>query len=121
MAQENHPWKVRTRMAGRRDERTAGQGGGAGGREDLRVSATAGVMMLVCLECGKEYAFEGADEPPADLTCEKCGNVVFRRFDATATPDDVQADFAETTDRETATSDPPGDVTAGDLYDLNNP
>lgn len=77
--------------------------------------------MLVCLECGKEYAFEGADEPPPDLTCEKCGNAVFRRFDATATPDDVQADFAESTDRETATSDPPGDVTAGDLYDLNNP
>ena len=28
---------------------------------------------------------------------------------------------ADSTDRETATNDPPGDVTAGDLYDLNNP
>lgn len=104
-----------------RDERTAGQGGQGQREEARRANATTGVLMLVCLECGKEYAFEGADEPPPDLVCEKCGNEVFRRFDATGSPDDVQEDFADSTERDLATSDPEGDVTPGDLYDLNNP
>src|SRR5690606_20382781 len=33
---------------------------------------TDGVLVQVCLECGKEYMFEDA-EPPADLKCDKCG------------------------------------------------
>lgn len=90
-------------------------------REDRAASAAEGVLLLVCIECGREYQFEGAEEPPDDLTCEKCGNQVFRRFDDTETPDDVQADFRDSTERDLATNDPEGDATPGDLYDLNNP
>ncbi|HUG40788.1 MAG TPA: hypothetical protein VMM12_09895 [Longimicrobiales bacterium] len=90
-------------------------------REDRLASAAESVMLLVCIECGREHQYEGAEEPPEDLTCEKCGNKVFRRFDDTGAPDDVQSDFRESTERDLAPNDPPGDVTPGDLYDLNNP
>lgn len=93
----------------------------SGEREERRTSAATNVIIMVCIECGREYHFDAADEVPEDLTCEKCGNEVFRRFDDTATPDDVQADFRESTERDVATDDPAGDVTAGDLHDLNNP
>ena len=79
------------------------------------------VVLLVCIECGREYEFEGAEEPPEDLTCEKCGNQVFRRFEDTATPSEALTDFRESTDRDLATDDAEGDATDGDLYDLNNP
>lgn len=81
----------------------------------------AEVVLLVCLECGREVQFEGGEEPPADMKCEKCGNEVFRRFDDAASPDEVQAEFEEETARDTATDDPAGDVERGDLLDLNNP
>lgn len=89
-------------------------------RGERRASA-AGVLLMVCLECGREYQFEGGEEVPHDLTCEKCGNEVFRRFDATETPDEAQEDFRDSTERDLATDDPAGDVTPGDLHDLNNP
>ena len=79
------------------------------------------VVLLVCIECGREYHFEGAEEPPSDLTCEKCGNQVFRTFTDTARPDEVRLDHRESTEREMATDDPPGEATTGDLRDLNNP
>jgi DNA-directed RNA polymerase subunit RPC12/RpoP len=78
-----------------------------------------GVLVQVCLECGKEYMYEN-QEPPAELVCEKCGNAVFRSFFAATRPDDVQRDFAETTERDTGTTDPATDVTRGDLHDLGN-
>lgn len=90
-------------------------------RSERRASAATGVLLMVCLECGREYQFEGGEEVPEDLTCEKCGNEVFRRFDATESPDEVQSDFRDSTERELATDDPAGDATAGDLQDLNNP
>lgn len=89
-------------------------------REDREASAAGAVVLLVCLECGREVQLEGDEAAPEGLKCEKCGNEVFRRFDDTDAPDDVQADFRETTEREVATDDPPGDVVPGDLHDLNN-
>lgn len=89
-------------------------------REDRQASAAGGVVLLVCIECGREYGFEGEDELPDELKCEKCGNGVFRRFDDTGSPDDVQADFRESTERDLAPNDAEGETTAGDLYDLNN-
>ncbi|MGH7505577.1 MAG: hypothetical protein ACRELX_07985 [Longimicrobiales bacterium] len=77
------------------------------------------VLVQVCIECGKEYMFEDA-EPPDDLTCDKCGNTVFRSFHASPVEDDVERDFREATDRDTATDDGATDVTRGDLQDLGN-
>lgn len=89
--------------------------------DEERGADAGGVMLLVCLECGREYQFEAGEEPPPGLTCEKCGNEVFRRFDDAAVPDEVQADFRESTDRDLDTDAPGGEATRGDLHDLNNP
>ena len=79
------------------------------------------VVLLVCVECGREVQLESGDSPPADLTCEKCGNQVFRRFDDAAVPDEVQADYREATERDLDTDDTATDTERGDLLDLNNP
>jgi predicted nucleic acid-binding Zn-ribbon protein len=77
-----------------------------------------GVLVQVCIECGKEYSFvEG--EAPAELTCEKCGNQVFRPF-YDRSEDEVARDFDDDTARDTRTDDPATDVTRGDLTDLKN-
>jgi predicted nucleic acid-binding Zn-ribbon protein len=80
---------------------------------------TGSVLVQICIECGKEYMFDSG-EPPDDLTCEKCGNGVFRSFHANARPDEASEDFRETTDRDLLTTDSASDVTSGDLHDLNN-
>lgn len=77
-----------------------------------------GVLTQVCIECGKEYNFDEGD-PPAGLTCEKCGNTVFRSF-FTPLNDEVADDFRDSTERDLAPNDDPGDVTRGDIVDLNN-
>lgn len=77
------------------------------------------VLVQVCLECGREYYFEG-QAPPEELVCERCGNAVFRSFHAERNQDDVQRDFSESTERDLATDDPATDVSLGDLHDLNN-
>lgn len=81
---------------------------------------TEGVLTQVCLECGLEHYFE-EEEPPADLTCEKCGNVVFRSFfSPTGAGDDVEEDYRATTERDLATNDDANDVTRADVMDLDN-
>jgi hypothetical protein len=80
---------------------------------------TSGLLVQVCLECGKEYMYED-EAPPDDLTCSKCGNTVFRSFYANRVEDEVQRDFRDETERDTATDDPATDVTRGDLQDLGN-
>ena len=77
------------------------------------------VLVQVCLECGKEYFFEG-ESGSEDLTCERCGNGVFRSFHAERNPGEAAQDFAESTERDLTTEDPATDVTRGDLQDLNN-
>jgi hypothetical protein len=80
-----------------------------------------GVTTQVCVECGNEYYFDHGSEAPVDLTCERCGNKVFRAFFADTSNDEVVTDFAESTERDLKTDDPATDVARGDLYDLNNP
>ena len=79
-----------------------------------------GVLVQVCVECGKEYFYDDTP-PPAEQKCEKCGNTVFRSFFSVTDGDEVAADFEDTTHRDTTTEDPATDVSRGDLYDLNNP
>jgi predicted nucleic acid-binding Zn-ribbon protein len=78
-----------------------------------------GVLVQVCMTCGKEYMFDSG-EPPADLTCDKCGSEVFRSFFSETVHDDVTQDFRDSTERDTLTTDPATDVTQGDLHDLGN-
>lgn len=90
-------------------------------RNDQDDADVTEVVLLVCMECGREVQFEAGEEPPSDLKCEKCGNEVFRRFDDSSSPDEAGADFRDSTERDTATDDPAGDATRQDLLDLNNP
>jgi len=78
-----------------------------------------GVLVQVCLECGREYMYD-TQPPPANLTCDKCGNGVFRSFYTAAAGDEAAEDFHESTDRDVLTTDPATDVTRGDLADLSN-
>ena len=80
---------------------------------------SGGVLVQVCLECGKQYFFD-REQPAGDLTCEKCGNGVFRSFFAEWKPGEASQDFTESTERDLRTDDPATDVTRGDLQDLNN-
>ena len=82
-------------------------------------SSDQGILVQVCIECGKEYFYEDR-MPPADQKCDKCGNGVFRSFYADANPGEAAQDFADSTERDTATNDPATDITRGDLHDLNN-
>lgn len=79
-----------------------------------------GVLVQVCVECGKQYFYEDT-QPPADQRCERCGNTVFRSFFAVTEEDQVVADYHESIDRDVTPEDPATDVTRGDLFDLNNP
>jgi len=78
-----------------------------------------GVLVQVCLQCGKEYLFDES-QPPADLRCEKCGNQVFRSFFTVRGHDEVEADFRAATERDLAPDDTEADVTRADVMDLNN-
>lgn len=78
------------------------------------------LLVQVCERCGKEYMFSEG-EPPSDLTCDKCGNQVFRSFYSPMRYDEVQDDFRRTTERDLAPNDDESDVTRGDIIDLNNP
>lgn len=98
---------------------------GAGGEDEDRALADQGtpvgeVTVLVCVECGREYPFDR--EPPSELTCERCGNTVFRSFRGQAPRgDEADEDFRETTERDLAADAGASDVEPGDLRDLNNP
>ncbi|MFW6078872.1 MAG: hypothetical protein ACODAE_04580 [Gemmatimonadota bacterium] len=86
-----------------------------------RTGRTAdGVLVQVCERCGKAYFFDET-EPPADLTCEKCGGVVFRSFFDVSEYDEVEDDFRRSTERDLAPNDDESDVTRADVLDLNNP
>jgi DNA-directed RNA polymerase subunit RPC12/RpoP len=79
----------------------------------------AGVTLLVCLTCGREYGRGGSDASSEGFRCEKCGGEVFRQFDDTLAAGEAQAEFRDETERDLATSDPEGDAEPGDLNDLN--
>jgi DNA-directed RNA polymerase subunit RPC12/RpoP len=89
-------------------------------KAEPRSGMADGVLVQVCVECGKEYFYDDS-EPPADQKCERCGNTVFRSFFDVTSEDEVETDFADTTERDVTPDQPATDVTRGDLYDLNNP
>lgn len=77
----------------------------------------SGVLIEICVECGREYTYE--DEPaPDDLECGKCGGKVFRSYYEAFQPSEASVDFDETTGRDMHPDDPEGDTTSGDLVDL---
>jgi len=78
-----------------------------------------GVLVQVCLECGKEYMFADR-QPRGDLVCERCGNAVFRSFFSVSRYDEVEADFQASTERELTPDSDESDVTRTDILDLNN-
>lgn len=98
-----------------RGERNAAKGGQAA--VDRSIAEGEGIVTLVCLKCGTEYYFAD-DEPPQGMTCEKCGNTVFRSFNS-AESSEAAEDFEETTGRDLDPDDAEGDTLPGDVLDLN--
>ena len=88
---------------------------GRGGQDPA--SSDGGILVQICVECGREYTFED-EPPPEDMKCEKCGGTVFRSYYETEQPSEASQDFAETTGRDLRPDDPEGDTTRGDLVDL---
>jgi transcription initiation factor IIE alpha subunit len=82
-----------------------------------RVEEDESVLTLVCLTCGQEYFFTD-QAPEGGLSCEKCGNKVFRDFHS-ASGDEAARDFRESTERDLDSDDAEGDTRPGDLIDLN--
>lgn len=78
----------------------------------------SGVLVEICVECGREYTFED-EEPPEELKCEKCGGTVFRAYFEPAQESEAAADFRDSTERDLDPQDAEGDVTEGDLVDLD--
>lgn len=110
------------------DEERTGQGGMPGGggagrgegdpdRVRAGASESEGVLTIVCLKCGMEYYLTNST-PDSGISCEKCGNSVFREF-YTNEGDEAAADFRDSTGRELAPDDAEGDVLPGDVLDLN--
>lgn len=85
-------------------------------REDA--AEDEGVLTLVCLKCGHEYYFADGS-PPEGMTCEKCGNGVFRDFYSPAEGDEAAEDFNDTTARDLDPDDAEGETLPGDVLDLN--
>ena len=77
---------------------------------------TRGVTTLVCLSCGKEKFY--TQDVPATVTCEQCGNTVFRTFSTPTEPDDAAIDAAEAQARSIAYGDSSPDTTRDDVRDL---
>ena len=77
-----------------------------------------GVLTLVCFKCGTEYYFTQSD-PPEGISCEKCGNTVFREFFSPRSDDEAARDFEDTTARDLDPDDAEGDTLPGDVLDLN--
>lgn len=75
------------------------------------------VLTLICVKCGTEYYFS-EEGPPEGISCEKCGNTVFRSFDSDA-GDEVADDFRDSTERDLDPDDAEGDTLPGDVLDLN--
>lgn len=77
----------------------------------------SGILVQICVECGREYTFED-EPPPDDMKCEKCGGAVFRSYYDAEQPSEASRDFTETTARDMNPDDPEGETTSGDLVDL---
>lgn len=75
------------------------------------------ILTLVCFKCGTEYYFSDGSQP-AEMTCDKCGNTVFRSFVSRADERESE-DYEEATRRDLRTDDPEGDTLPGDLMDLD--
>ncbi len=91
---------------------SAAQGGAAPAPED-----GGDILTLVCFKCGTEYYFSEGSQP-AEMTCDKCGNTVFRSF-LSRTDERESEDYEEATHRDLRTDDPEGDTLPGDLMDLD--
>ncbi len=97
-----------SRGPGRGSDATPGAAGDA---------AEESVLTLICVKCGMEYYFSEAG-PPEGISCEKCGNTVFRPFDSESASEAAE-DFRESTERDLDADDAEGDTLPGDVLDLN--
>ena len=78
-----------------------------------------GLLTLVCLTCGNRKYYD--DTPPNRVTCEQCGNTVFRNFFSPTEADEATVEQLEETRRQIALDDVSPDTAPDDVRELNNP
>ena len=76
-----------------------------------------GIVTMICLTCGNEKSF--TDRVPAALTCQRCGNTVWRQFATPTEPDEATIDQLETQARSIQYGDPSPETTRDELADLD--
>lgn len=94
-----------------------GSGPQPGAADGAAAPETEDILTLVCITCGTEYYFS-EEGPPAEMSCGKCGNTVFRSY-YSSTDEQEDDDYEEATRRDLRTDDPEGDALPGDLLDLD--
>jgi hypothetical protein len=78
-----------------------------------------GFLTLICLTCGNRKDYD--DTPPTRVTCEKCGNTVFRNFFSPLEPDEATIEQLEESARSIALDDVSPETAPEDIRELNNP
>jgi predicted nucleic acid-binding Zn-ribbon protein len=78
-----------------------------------------GVLTRACITCGKEYFFTDYD-PPAGMSCERCGGTVFRSFYTPTDGNEATEEFNDSSARDLDPDDAEGDTLPGDVLDLNS-
>ena len=76
-----------------------------------------GLVTMICLTCGNEKSF--SDRVPAALTCNRCGNTVWRQFATPTEPDEATIDQLEMQARPMDYGDPSPGTTREELGELD--
>ena len=77
-----------------------------------------GIVTMVCITCGNEKNFD--DRVPGALTCDKCGNTVWRQFATPTAPDEATIAQLEDQTRSITYGDPSPDTSVEEIRDLDN-
>jgi hypothetical protein len=81
-------------------------------------SGPRGIVTMICLTCGNEKFF--TDRVPDALTCDRCGNTVWRQFATPTEPDEATLDQLESQARSIQYGDPSPETTLDELRDLED-
>lgn len=76
-----------------------------------------GLVTMVCVACGNEKHFD--QQVPDALTCDKCGQTVWRQFATPTVPDEATIDQLEMQARPMEYGDPSPGTTREELGELD--
>ena len=77
-----------------------------------------GIVSLVCITCGNEKHYD--QQVPASVTCDKCGNTVWRQFATPTAADEATIDQLEMQSRSIELGDASPETSPEELRELDN-